>query len=300
MNGTFAPPRIDLIVLSGLSGAGKSTAIHALEDAGYFCVDNLPSPLIEVFLRLTSDHKDIQRAAVAMDIREARFYPDVARELAAMRAQGYRLDVLYLDASDEQLINRYKETRRRHPLMAHGDAQTIGEAIGQERALLEPIRALANAVIDTSQVTVHDLKRRIQLLYGDAETVRTQLNLLSFGFRRGLPPEADYVFDVRFLPNPYFTEALREKSGLDDSVAEWVMAHPAAQMLLDHVESLLCDVLPHIEEEGKASVTFAIGCTGGRHRSVVLVETLRKRLAKRGRDPVVSHRDVALGAGGVG
>ncbi len=279
-------------MVSGLSGSGKTTAIHALEDAGHFCVDNLPGPLLETFLRLVDDNPAISRVAIAMDVREASFYPDVARRLAEIQAAGYRAQILYLDCNDRVAINRFKETRRRHPLLGSGDAKSLDEAIQMERAWLEPIRSLASTVIDTSGANIHELKRRVQALYGGPSAHRMNVHLMSFGFRHGLPAEADFVFDVRFIPNPYFVEHLRPGSGLDGEVSAYVLAQPAAGRMLDHILNLLSDVLPLAEEEGKPSTTVAIGCTGGRHRSVAMVEALRGRVAATGRDPLVTHRDI--------
>ncbi len=285
---------MEVVVLTGVSGSGKTAALHALEDASYFCVDNLPSPLLETFLRLADEHPSLDRVAVVMDVREAALYRDLARRLDEATEAGHDLQIVFLDADDNKLVARFQETRRRHPLMAHGAAETVIEAIALEREWLRPIRSRASTVIDTTGLTVHELKRHVKSLFTNQRT-RTPLTLalMSFGFRHGLPAEADYVFDVRFLPNPFFVDGLRDGRGVDAAVADFVMKQPAARMMLDHVHAMLTDVLPLAEDEGKTSMTVAIGCTGGHHRSVAMIEALADRLAQAGHETVVRHRDIA-------
>ena len=283
---------VSLVVVTGLSGSGKTTALHALEDAGAFCVDNLPSPLLPTFLQLADEHPGIGKVAVAMDVRESSYYSDMARQIQGVHAAGHESSVLYLECGDEQVIRRYKETRRRHPMIASGEATTLSEAIARERAWLTPIRHLASVVIDTSALNVHELKRRVQGASAAPSPLGMALHLMSFGYRHGLPAEADFVFDVRYLPNPYFVPDLRPFTGLEADVAAFVLAAPPAQMILDRMLGLTLDVLPLAETEGKPSMTLAVGCTGGQHRSVAIVEALRERLAAAGRDASVSHRDL--------
>jgi len=285
--------RTELLILSGLSGSGKTTALRALEDIGFLCVDNLPVPLLETFHRLSRDHGEISQVAIAMDIRESSHNPEAARQLEEIKAAGLEMRILFLNCTDERAITRFKETRRKHPLIAAGQASTITEAIEKERAWLTPFRHMATTVVDTTELNVHELKKRIQGLYGDAESRRMKVHLMSFGFRHGIPPEADFVFDVRYLPNPYFVEALRPKSGLDPAVSAYVLKQPAAKMILKHLQHFFGDVLPLCEEEGKASVTIAIGCTGGRHRSVALTEALRSHLIETTHMVEAGHRDVS-------
>ncbi len=283
---------MELVVLSGLSGSGKTTALKALEDAGYLCVDNLPTALLETFIRLAEESTSVERIAVVMDIRELSLGSDVARHLDLLQTKGQDLRLVYFDAKDDQLITRFKETRRKHPLIAIGEAKTVAEAIALERSWLQPIRVRASTVIDSSQLTVHELKRRIQDMFIDSDEHQVALHLMSFGFRHGIPAEADYVFDVRFVPNPYFVEALREKRGLDAEVASYVLSQPSAQMILGHIGTITREVLPHAEREGKVQMTVAIGCTGGHHRSVALIEALAIQMSTRGHHALVTHRDV--------
>lgn len=284
--------RLDVIVLSGQSGSGKTTALHALEDAGHFCVDNLPAALLPTFLRLVEDNPSIDRVALAMDARERLFRTDLERDLRVLTLDDDRVEVLFLACDEDALVARFKTTRRPHPLVSQGAAKTLPEAIALEREWLEPIRALSTHVIDSTALTVHDLKRRVLKLFGDAATTRLAVHLMSFGYRYGLPQDADYVFDVRFLDNPYFVEALRDKTGLDPAVAGFVMEQAAATRMRELVVALLDEVLPRVEAEGRASLTIAFGCTGGHHRSVAMCEAVRGDLFARGQEPEIVHRDI--------
>jgi UPF0042 nucleotide-binding protein len=283
---------LELVVLSGLSGSGKTSALRALEDAGYLCVDNLPTALLETFIRLAEENASVEKIAVVMDIREMAFGDDVARHIDQIRASGQDLRLVYFDANDDRLITRFKETRRQHPLITVGEAATVAEAISLERTWLQPIRVRASTVIDSSELTVHDLKRRTRAMFVEAEDRRLTIHLLSFGFRHGLPPEADFVFDVRFVPNPYFVETLRDGTGLDPEVSAYVLKQPSANMILGHIAEMATDVLPLAQEEGKYGMTIAVGCTGGHHRSVAIVQALAAQLATRGLQALVTHRDV--------
>ncbi|PIE17203.1 MAG: RNase adapter RapZ [Proteobacteria bacterium] len=292
------PTPLRVVVLSGLSGSGKTTALHALEDAGYFCVDNLPASLLETFLRLGDDNPCVDRVAIAMDVR-ARHIDAVGEAFdrspieAALHDPRYRASVLFLDCETDHLKARFKTTRRRHPLIGQDGADTIAQAIALDKRLIQPIRALATDVIDTTALTVHDIKRRVQKLFGDPDQTRMSVHLMSFGFRYGVPQEADFVFDVRFLDNPYFREGLRAQTGLDEPVSAYVLGQPAAQRMLARLAELLEDVLPQIEAEGRAAATIALGCTGGHHRSVALCEALGRALSEAGRQAHLSHRDIA-------
>jgi UPF0042 nucleotide-binding protein len=282
------------VVLTGLSGAGKSQAIRALEDLGFFCVDNLPVALIptlaELMLRTPTD---IPRAAVVVDVREGAFleqFPSVYRHLR--RIEQLAPTLIFLEASDGALVRRFSETRRPHPLTRGASPL---EGIREERRRLTPIRRMADQILDTSDMTVHELRHAfLNVSRGAAGGHGLVATFLSFGFKHGLPVEADLVFDVRFLPNPHFVPELREKTGRDPAVGAFLAAQPDTRAFLDHVLALLRFLLPRYVSEGKSSVTVAIGCTGGKHRSVALADWLRKELA--GTEGVrlrVRHRDIA-------
>lgn len=286
------PPRF--IVVTGLSGAGKSHALRALEDLGYFCVDNLPVALIPAFADLVvGRRREIQRAAVVVDVREgvelSRF-PAVYRRLAAQ--YGTRIKLIFLEATDAAILRRFSETRRPHPL---GAVQPVADGISHERRLLQPLRQLAGQVVDTSRLTVHDLRRVvINAAAGAQRATPLLVNITSFGFRRGTPPEADLVFDVRFLPNPHFVNALRPWSGRNARVARYVLRSRAASRFLALTTTLLKFLVPQYISEGKTYLTIGVGCTGGRHRSVAISEALGRRLRPLpGTEVRVRHRDVA-------
>ncbi len=284
-----APDAVRVVIVTGLSGAGKSTAIHALEDLGFFCVDNLPAALFRDLLAVCRSG-GVTKVALGMDLRSREFATSVPRLLAPIRAAGYRVELLYLDATDEALIRRYSETRRRHPL-AEGDSAVDG--IRRERALLADLRSVADQVIDTTGLNVHQLRDAIRERYlADSRVKRLTVTLVSFGFRHGLPPEADLVMDVRFLPNPYFVESIKAFDGSEPEVARYVFQSPAAAEFLDRVASMLDFLLPLYEREGKAYLTVAIGCTGGQHRSVAMVLALAERLDRARYVVRVRHRDV--------
>ncbi len=284
------------VVVTGMSGAGKSQAIRALEDLGYFCVDNLPVSLIPTFADLTlASQGEIRRAAVVVDVREGQAlaqFPVIYGKLKRQAAHAVRL--MFLDASDAALLRRFSETRRPHPLATD---LPVAEAIREERRLLQPLRRLADQILDTSSLNVHDLRRRILESTGGSGTAAPLVvNILSFGFRRGVPPDADLVFDVRFLPNPHFVTSLRPWTGRSPRVARFVLKAAAARRFLQLTAALLKFLIPQYIAEGKTYLTVAIGCTGGRHRSVAIAEALGKRLkATGGIELHVRHRDAAEG-----
>lgn len=286
-----AVPRF--VLVTGLSGAGKSHAVHALEDLGYFCIDNLPIALIGTFADLAvRDEDPKQRVAVVVDVREGRNLtrlPAVYRRLT--RRKDLRTSLLFLEAEDEVLVRRYNETRRPHPL---GRKLAPAEAVREERQRMAPIRALADCVIDTSKLSVHELRRRVLDLDGDGSVHPLVVTLQSFGFKKGAPADADLVFDVRFLRNPHFVPRLRPLTGLDPRVSRFVLREAPAQRFLALTTSLMRFLLPQYIAEGKAYLTVAIGCTGGRHRSVAIAEALGRAL-KRTKDVQlrVRHRDAA-------
>jgi RNase adapter protein RapZ len=287
------PDRLRIVLLTGMSGSGKSTAIKALEDAGWFCIDNLPVVLVPKLLELVAHGKsdEVHRLALVVDAREGRFLDQTPAAVAEVRREGHRLEVVFLDCSDEVLQRRFSETRRRHPLAP--DA-TVQEGVARERQLLARLRDLADQIIDTTRMTVHELRDAVTVRFGAAEDSDSlNVTLLSFGYRNGIPAASDLVFDVRFLPNPYFVEGLKAHPGTDPRVANWVLQRQSTQEFLERLESLLTFLIPHYRAEGKSYLTVAIGCTGGRHRSVALADELARRLSDKHRAKVkVTHRDI--------
>lgn len=284
-----ATKHLRIVVVTGLSGSGKSTAIKTLEDIGYFCVDNMPAPLLHKLLALCEQSGEVDRVALGIDMRTERLASDVRSALQALRASGHRVEVLFVDCDDEVLIRRYSETRRRHPLSGDGG---IRHGIDAERALLEGLREDADLVVDTSSLTVHDLRDRINEVFGAGDR-RMSVVVMSFGFKHGTPREADMVFDVRFLPNPYFVDTLRPLTGLDEPVRAFLRREPWTADFLRHVFNLLDFVLPCHDNEGKVLLTIAVGCTGGVHRSVYIAGELHEHVAELGYDVRVLHRDAA-------
>lgn len=281
------------VLVTGLSGAGKSQAIHALEDLGYFCVDNLPIALISTFADLTvRDEDPKQRVAVVVDVREGRNLtrlPSVYRKLK--RRGDLAVSLVFLEADESVLVRRFSESRRPHPLSRR---LPPAEAVKEERRRMAPLRALADHVIDTSKLSVHDLRRQVLTLGGEGVTQELVVTIQSFGFKNGAPADADVIFDVRFLKNPHFVPALRPLTGLDGKVSRYVMREPAAKKFLTLTTSLLKFLLPQYIAEGKAYLTIAVGCTGGRHRSVAMAVALGKALARvKGVQLRVRHRDAA-------
>lgn len=301
----FASPAPRLVVVTGLSGTGRSTVLHALEDIGYYCVDNLPSRLVPPLLELLatepsasagpsvqspSQGDPIERIALGLDVRTGAFLAGSAEVLEALRNEGYRVEVLFLDAAPEVLVRRYSETRRPHPLGRHGD---ILAAIERERQRIAFLRAEASWVIDTSELTVHELRRRlIDHFVQGGDQLSMQLRFVSFGFKWGVPIDIDLLFDLRYLPNPHFQPVLRGQSGLDDAVAEYVLCSEEGAEFYEQVLALLQRFLPHYQREGKSYLTVALGCTGGKHRSVAMAEALAEALQERF-SVSVTHRDQA-------
>jgi len=282
---------LKVVVVSGLSGSGKSTAIHVLEDLGFYCIDNLPVVLVPRFLELcTSSREPIDRVALGMDIRERQFLGDYPRALDELRAAGHRVEVLFLDAGDDVLVRRFSETRRPHPLGGEG-GPLVG--IQRERRELSELRARADRIVDTSALTVHQLRDELRRLYrAPGATDSLTVLLVSFGYKFGVPADVDMVLDARFLPNPFFVDDLRAKTGGDPAVAEYVLSSDDAQTFLRLTDALLDFTLPLYRREGRSYFTLAIGCTGGRHRSVALVDRLAQTRARAGVRVQVQHRDV--------
>ncbi|MGE5597839.1 MAG: RNase adapter RapZ [Bacteroidota bacterium] len=282
------------VIITGLSGAGKSEAVKCFEDLGYFCVDNLPPALIGKFAELCaqSDGK-INRVALVVDIRGGGFFDDVAAALENLEETGFSYEILYLEASDGALVKRFKESRRRHPLSASGG---IVEGIRAERDRLQELRGKATRILDTTDLAARDLRRLIAAEYGQqcAED-RLQVTVVSFGFKHGLPLDADLVFDVRFLPNPHYVESLHDLTGNERGVAEYVLRWPTTVRLLNYLYELLEFLLPNYRNEGRAGVVVAVGCTGGRQRSVVIANRLGEYIRAHGYRVQIEHRDIAIG-----
>lgn len=283
----------DIVVITGLSGSGMSSATNAFEDLGYFCVDNLPITMLPTFARLvTADRSDkgIERAALVIDIREGTFLADFGKQLEALRAAGLAVYVLFLEASDDVLQHRFSETRRPHPA---DKGQSLLQAIAAERTAMARIRALADQIIDTSDHTVHTLRRHLlQRFSPDRKGGPMRVQLLSFGHKYGNPGDLELLFDVRHLPNPHFVPELRPLSGHDKRVVQYLREQPEVEETLNRFCDLLYYLLPQYKREGKSYVTVGIGCTGGRHRSVMVANALGRRLGRAGFDVHVVHRDV--------
>lgn len=282
--------QLQVVVITGMSGAGRSTALRVYEDLGYFCVDNLPPPLIPSLVSLLGASGELSRIALGVDVRTGTFLEGAATVLDDLVNGGHETEVVFLDCSDDGLVRRFSETRRGHPLAPGGD---LLAAIQSERERVAPLRARARLVIDTTRLTVHELRRTLVEHVARGHLERQMVTrIVSFGFRYGLPVDADLVFDLRHLPNPHFVAELRPQTGLDQPVAAFVLAQPEAQELLTDLHAMLAKLLPRYEREGKAYLTVAIGCTGGRHRSVAMAEALAQRLSG-DHDVTVAHRDVA-------
>lgn len=271
----MTPTGKQIVVITGMSGSGKSTAIRALEDAGWFCIDNLPAPLLPKVTELSAPGGEDKKLAFVIDVREGRFLVDAPRILDEARRAGHHVEVLFLDSSDDALVRRYSETRRRHPLAGRGG---VNEGIARERAALKDLREQAQHLLDTSAMTVHELKRQIQTRFGGETQGQLAVTLMSFGFKYGVPSQADLVLDVRFLPNPYFVPELKAFTGRDPKVAAFVLQRPETQEFLGKTIDLLKFLLPKYQREGKAYLTVAIGCTGGKHRSVAIASALAEQL----------------------
>lgn len=277
------------IIVTGLSGAGKSSALRVLEDLNYFTVDNLPIPFIFDFFKLIRQKEDIEKVALGIDVREYIFHEDLSTVIKNIKAQeAISIKVLFLECSEEVIVRRYSETRRPHPLARNS---SILEGIKKERELLSSLREIADYIIDTSGFNVHDLRRNLVEKFGfDSQQPSLQIQILSFGYKYGIPFDADLLFDVRFLPNPYFNKELRKKTGLDEEIREYLNKFEETKIFIERLVELLMFLLPLYEREGKSYLTIGIGCTGGQHRSVAIAEDIAKILGTKWRLKVL-HRD---------
>ncbi|MDA8062227.1 MAG: RNase adapter RapZ [Actinomycetota bacterium] len=279
---------VEYLIITGLSGAGRSQAGATLEDLGWFVIDNMPTELITKVAELTSRPGSTTGRVALVVGRDATQLEQLQAAVTQLRLDGVRVRVLYLEASDEVLVQRFEGTRRRHPVERDG----VIDAIDIERHRLRPVREMADLVVDTSDTNVHQLRERLVEMFSDSTSQTMRLRVLSFGFKYGVPRDVDSILDVRFLPNPYWIEPLRPFTGLDQPVRDWVLGHPAAVEFLDRVDDLFGFLLPAYAGEAKAYLTIALGCTGGRHRSVVLANALAGRVRERGYEPAIHHRDI--------
>lgn len=280
---------IDVILVTGMSGAGRSTATRALEDLGWFVVDNLPPKLMGEVVDYVPARAGSTKVAVVADVRGGNLFSELQESLLSIKKAGHDLRVLFLEASDEALVRRYESSRRPHPLQREDN---ILAAVARERTLLGDLRAESDLVIDTTNLNVHELRRAIEAAFGDDDHVALRATVMSFGFKYGIPVDADLVADMRFLPNPYWDPKLKELTGLDSAVNDYVIGQPEAQAFLESYSNLVSLVEDGYLREGKRFVTIAIGCTGGKHRSVSMAENLAARLVKNGVEVRVVHRDL--------
>jgi UPF0042 nucleotide-binding protein len=281
---------LDVTIVTGMSGAGRSEAANVLEDLGYFVIDNLPPALIGKVAELAAGRGDPHRYALVVDVRSGMFLEELSAALAELRGSGANTRILFLDASDDVLVRRYEATRRRHPL---SDTERVSDGITRERDLLEELKGEADVIVDTTALNVHELRDRLQQLFAeDTSDSRLQVNVVSFGYKHGLPLDVDLVFDCRFLPNPHWVDRLRPLTGIDADVREYVLHQPLSSEFLQQLDDLLSMLLPAYQQEGKSYLSIGVGCTGGRHRSVVIAEELAQRMRRHGVRTAVRHRDI--------
>lgn len=283
------------VIVTGMSGGGKSTALRMLEDAGFYCVDNLPVPLIEKFVELIAmPNSEVSKVALGLDVRADQPFEDAQKVLEKLKENGYSFEILFMEASDQVLLKRYKETRRMHPLSPEG---RVEDGIRKERKILQDIRSKADYVIDTSKLLTRELKEEIDRIFVQNEEYNSlMVTILSFGFKHGIPADADLVFDVRFLPNPFYIDELKYKTGNDKEVQDYVMSFPEAEIFIDKLCDMLSFLIPNYVKEGKYQLVIGIGCTGGKHRSVTLANRLYSRMKNKGNYGLkIAHRDVGQG-----
>ncbi len=279
-----------LIIITGLSGSGKTLAIRAFEDMGYFCVDNLPVRLIPVFAELLpQSQKEINTAAIVVDIRERRFLDDFPSVIKKLKETGPSIEIIFFEASMDVLKRRFSETRRPHPLAQGTD---LDHGIKKEMEIMKPIRDTADTVIDTSSFNIHEFRQFLRSSFMPSESTELNITFISFGYKYGIPSESDLILDVRFLPNPYFVKELKFETGLDNKVISYLESFPAYSEFIKHIMELVRFLLPEYIKEGKSYLTISIGCTGGKHRSVSIAEALRSILENNGYSSKIIHRDI--------
>ena len=279
------------VVVTGMSGGGKLSAIRFLEDMGYYCVDNLPVRLIDPFMALvTAPGSAVDKVVLGMDVRADESFDNVEQVLAALKEKGYRFEILFMDASDEVLVKRYKETRRAHPVCPTG---RVEEGIARERKILEQIKSSADYVIDTSNLLTRSLREELARIFVDDRRYNSlMISIMSFGFKNGIPMDADLVFDVRFLPNPFYVDSLKRLTGNDAPVRDYVMAAPEAEQFMDKLSDMISFLIPGYVKEGKNQLVIAVGCTGGHHRSVTIANALAERMSDGDYGINLYHRDI--------
>ena len=282
---------MDLVIVTGMSGAGKSTAAHALEDIGYYCVDNIPPALIRVMAEFSATNSEISKFAIVTDTRSKVMFKEAYNVLAALKQQ-FGAKILFLDSSDESLARRYKQTRRSHPLSIDDPKFTTNEAIAKEREIMRPVRGISDYIIDTSMLSMQLLKEKISTLFLSDANKSMRIECMSFGFKHGTVTDADLLLDVRCLANPYYVETLREQTGLSKEIQDYVMQHEESKEFVKRLFSFIDYALPLYVTEGKTRLVIAIGCTGGKHRSVTLAELLYAHLKQQGYSVDVNHRDI--------
>lgn len=282
---------MNTVIITGLSGAGKSQAMNCLEDLGYYCVDNMPPALIKSFVQLAANESTpIEKAAFAVDVRGGELFADMEKALEDLESSGTDYKILYLEASERVLIRRFNETRRQHPLAKGGSTQ---EGLKRETAMLENLRARADYIIDTSNMKAARLWQEIKDLITSGESEKTfMINVMSFGYKKGIPLGADMVFDMRFIPNPYYVKSLRSLTGNNKKVRDYVMKQDVTRNFMDKTEQILLELIPSYMREGKYNLNLAFGCTGGQHRSVATANEMAERLRRQGKRIIVEHRDL--------
>ncbi len=283
------------VIVTGMSGSGKSTALKMLEDAGFYCVDNLPISLMEKFVELISTpNSEISKVALGLDVRTDQSFEDTTRILAQLKEKGYNFEILFMDTDENVLIKRYKETRRIHPLALEG---RVEDGVRREREVLKNIRQSADYVIDTTNLLTRELKEELDRIFVEnGEYNSLMITVMSFGFKYGIPADADLVFDVRFLPNPFYIEELKHKTGNDREIQDFVMAHQESEEFMNKLTDMIRFLIPNYVKEGKYRLVIAIGCTGGKHRSVTLANELYKRMKDKGNYGMkLYHRDITAG-----
>ncbi|MBD5483774.1 MAG: RNase adapter RapZ [Lachnospiraceae bacterium] len=283
------------VIVTGMSGGGKRTALKMLEDIGFYCVDNLPVALIGKFVELiVTPNSEVTKVALGIDVRAGQSFDELADILNGIKEAGYAYDMLYMEASDAVLLKRYKESRRMHPLSPEG---RVEEGIHKERAILKPIREISDYVIDTSKLLTRELKEELDRIFIGNEAYNSLIvSILSFGFKYGIPADADLVFDVRFLPNPFYIDELKHQTGQDKAVQDYVKSFPETEAFMEKLTDMIRFLIPNYVKEGKYQLVIAIGCTGGKHRSVTLANELYKRLKDRGEYGLtIGHRDIGQG-----